>query len=101
MRRRWKVAVVDYAYTVVLLQQEEGGYSVVVPALSGCFTEGDTVPEALNNAQEAMQCHLESLDKHDEPMPNDVTTVEFEWGESAEALVYRVNVVMPEAATVA
>jgi predicted RNase H-like HicB family nuclease len=34
-------------YTVVLVREEVGGYSVHVPALEGCHTEGDTLPEAL------------------------------------------------------
>jgi len=59
-------------YTVVLLREAEGGYTVVVPALPGCFSEGDTVPEALDMAQEAIRCHLSSLRKHGEPIPDHV-----------------------------
>ena len=79
-------------YTVVLLREAGGGHSVQIPALPGCFTQGDTVPEALSNAREAMQCHLAAMSKHRERAPDDVTTVAFEWGEAAEALVYRVEV---------
>jgi predicted RNase H-like HicB family nuclease len=45
--------------TVVLYPElEAGGYSVEVPALPGCFTQGDTLEEALANAREAIECYL-------------------------------------------
>jgi len=34
-------------YTVVLMREEGGGYSVSAPALQGCHTQGDTLAEAL------------------------------------------------------
>ena len=37
-----------------------------VPALDGCFTEGDTVEESLENAKEAIHCYLEGLEKLNE-----------------------------------
>jgi predicted RNase H-like HicB family nuclease len=47
-------------YLVVLVEDpEEGGYSVEVPELPGCFTEGDTREEALANAREAIDCYLD------------------------------------------
>lgn len=50
-------------FNVVLEKAEEGGYNVIVPALDGCFTEGATLEEALNNAREAIICYLEGLEK--------------------------------------
>jgi len=50
-------------FIVVLEKAREGGYSVRVPALDGCFTEGDTEAEALANAREAILCYLEGLEK--------------------------------------
>lgn len=88
-------------YTVVLLKEEVGGYSVVIPALPGCFTEGETVPEALEHAQEAIRCHIASLQRHGRPIPRDVETVAFEWGDSQEAYAYKVTVREQEAAPVA
>jgi antitoxin HicB len=46
-------------FTVVLIEDPEGGYSVEVPELPGCFTEGDTLEEALVNAREAIDCYLD------------------------------------------
>ncbi len=50
-------------FNIVLTDAEEGGYNVTVPALDGCFTEGDTEQEAMDNAKEAIQCYLEGLEK--------------------------------------
>jgi len=50
-------------FNIVLEKAEEGGYNVTVPALNGCFTEGDTEIEAINNAKEAIACYLEGLEK--------------------------------------
>jgi len=50
-------------FNVVLEKAEEGGFNVSVPALDGCFTQGDTEQEALDNAKEAIQCYLEGLEK--------------------------------------
>jgi predicted RNase H-like HicB family nuclease len=59
-------------YTVVLLPEpEEGGFSVVVPALLGCLTQGETVEEALSNAREAIQLHQGALARHGEPLPTE------------------------------
>lgn len=57
-------------YSVVLVPEPEaGGYSVLVPTLPGCHTQGETVAEALANAREAIRGHIESLAAHGEPVP--------------------------------
>ena len=49
-------------FKVVLEEDEEvGGYIVICPGLPGCFSQGDTVDEALENIKEAIQACLESL----------------------------------------
>ncbi|MFY8000020.1 MAG: type II toxin-antitoxin system HicB family antitoxin [Candidatus Kapaibacteriota bacterium] len=48
-------------FQIVLEPAEEGGFTVSVPALDGCFTEGETEAEALANAKEAIICYLEGL----------------------------------------
>ncbi|MBU4246116.1 MAG: type II toxin-antitoxin system HicB family antitoxin [Nanoarchaeota archaeon] len=52
---------------IVILMEEETGYSVQVPALPGCHTQGDTIDEALANAKEAIECYLESAEKDEIP----------------------------------
>ena len=49
-------------FSVVLEPSDEGGYTVYVPSLPGCISEGDTVEEALTNIQEAIQLYLEPVD---------------------------------------
>lgn len=44
----------------VLLWADGGGYSVMIPNLPGCYTEGDTLEEALENAKEAIDGHREA-----------------------------------------
>ena len=44
---------------VVLEENEEGGYTIFVPSLPGCISEGDTIDEALENIKEAIELYLE------------------------------------------
>jgi predicted RNase H-like HicB family nuclease len=44
---------------VVLEPSEDGGYTVYVPALRGCISEGDTHDEALTNIREAIELYLD------------------------------------------
>ncbi len=53
-------------FNVVLEKADEGGYNVTIPALEGCFTEGENEEEALINAKEAIICYLEGLQKVNE-----------------------------------
>ncbi len=48
-------------YQVVFQEELEGGYSVWVPDLPGCASQGETVEEALANIKEAIQLYLEDL----------------------------------------
>ncbi len=56
-------------YTAIFEPEKDGGYSVSVPALPGCFSEGATFEEAKRNIKEAIQCHLESLLLDNEEIP--------------------------------
>ncbi len=47
---------------VVLVPAEEGGYTVYVPALPGCISEGDSREEALENIKEALALYLEPVE---------------------------------------
>lgn len=48
--------------TVILEQSEEGGFTVLVPALPGCISEGSTREEALKNIREAIELYLEPVE---------------------------------------
>ncbi len=45
--------------TVVLESQKEGGYTVFVPSLHGCISQGESKEEAINNIKEAIELYLE------------------------------------------
>ncbi len=47
---------------VVLEASEEGGYTVYVPSLPGCISEGGSKQEALSNIKEAIELYLEPID---------------------------------------
>ena len=44
---------------VVLEPSDEGGYTIFVPSLPGCISEGDTREDALANIREAIELYLE------------------------------------------
>ncbi len=50
-------------FNIMLEPAEDGGFNVSVPALDGCFTQGDTEDEAIANAKEAIHAYLEGLEK--------------------------------------
>lgn len=61
----------SYSFTVVLEPQEEGGYTVLVPALPEVVTEGDTEDEALANAEEAIRAIISFRQDHGIAIPAD------------------------------
>lgn len=44
---------------IVLEPSDEGGFTVYVPALPGCISEGETEEEALENIREAIELYLD------------------------------------------
>jgi predicted RNase H-like HicB family nuclease len=61
-------------YVLVIHSAEEGGYWAEVPALSGCFVQGETIDEILRDAPDAIASHLEALDAFGET-PNRRETI--------------------------
>jgi predicted RNase H-like HicB family nuclease len=47
---------------VILEPSADGGYTVTVPALPGCISEGDSRQEALDNIREAIALYLEPVE---------------------------------------
>lgn len=68
----------DMKYLVYLEPQPEGGYTVTVPALPGCISEGDTKEEALANITEAIEAYVEVMKKHgrEDELPKAIGEVE-------------------------
>jgi len=59
----------EVKYTVLIEKNEEGGYTVIVPSLPGCITQGDTWQEAMANAREAIAGYIEALKDIGKPVP--------------------------------
>jgi predicted RNase H-like HicB family nuclease len=55
-------------YDVFILQEEDGTFSASVPALPGCYSQGDTLDELRENVTEAIQAYLESVKKDKLPL---------------------------------
>jgi predicted RNase H-like HicB family nuclease len=78
------ISTTVHRYVVVLkpvAEHDEIGFTVNVPSLPGCITEGDTVEEALENAREAIAGYLLSLKDRGLPIPPSdevVTSLEVE-----------------------
>ena len=87
-------------YTVVVLHEQDGRYSAIVPAMS-VASWGHTIPEALRMVEDALQLHLESLEAHGDPIPSDPTAFEVDMGDAADAVIYKVTVGRPREASVA
>lgn len=64
-------AVNEKEYTVVIHEAEEGGYWVEVPALPGCFSQGESLDEALRNIQGAISSHIDALKEFGKAVPLD------------------------------
>ena len=46
------------SFNALFAGEDDGGYCVSVPALPGCFSQGDNFEEAMNNIQEAIELYL-------------------------------------------
>jgi antitoxin HicB len=64
-------------YKIMLRPEPEGGFTVIVPSLPGCITFGSTLTEAKEMAKEAIELYLESLVAHNDYIPNDNDTYEY------------------------
>lgn len=60
-------------FRVIIEQDEDGVFVANCPTLPGCISQGKTRAEAQANIKEAIQGYLESLKKHDEPIPPTIT----------------------------
>ena len=56
-------------YPIFIHKDENSAYGVIVPDLPGCFSAGDTIEEAVHNAHEAIECHIEGLLLDNESIP--------------------------------
>ena len=62
----------NYKFTVVVERDEDGLYIASVPLLQGCYTQGGTYEEALENIKDAIKLHIEARQSLGEPVPIEV-----------------------------
>jgi antitoxin HicB len=74
-------------FNIVLRPEPEGGFTAIVPVLPGCVTYGRTLSEAKNMVRDAISAYIESLKKHNEPIPTDdetlVASLDLEYAETS------------------
>ncbi len=68
-----------YVYPAIFSPSEDGGFTVSFPDVSGCYTEGDTLAEAIEQAKDALCLMLYDLEEREASIPvptsiNDVVT---------------------------
>ncbi len=59
-----------YAFPAVFTPAEEGGYTVNFPDVPSCYTEGDTLAEALEMANDVLCLRLYDIEESGKSMPN-------------------------------
>lgn len=66
----------QFVYPAIFHKEEEG-YWTEFPDLKGCYSQGDSIPETLANAQEALTGFLIILleDKKTLPLPSDISDI--------------------------
>lgn len=62
-------------FKVVLEPDPGGGYVVSCPTLPGCYSQGDSIEDALQNIREAIQLCIEDMKAHNEPLPDPTNTL--------------------------
>ena len=62
----------ELIYKILIEKNEEGSYTVTVPLLPGCITQGDTIEEAIFNAKEAIAGHIEAIRTLGKPIPVEI-----------------------------
>jgi predicted RNase H-like HicB family nuclease len=61
----------------VVFDKTQTGYSAWVPDLPGCVATGPSLEKAQKLIQGAIEMHIESLQRHDEPVPEPATRIEY------------------------
>jgi antitoxin HicB len=68
---RSNIVTEKYSFSVIFEPQEEGGFTVLVPAMPEVVTEGDSEEETLANAEEAIRAILAYRRDNGIPIPSD------------------------------
>ena len=61
-----------YKFKIIVEQDEDGVYVVSCPALKGCYSQGTTIEEAVENIKDAIRLHIEAREAIGEPVPIEI-----------------------------
>jgi predicted RNase H-like HicB family nuclease len=61
----------SHRYTLIFEKEEEGGYHVFCPTLTGCHTQSETIEEGVENIRDAIGLYIESLVENGLPIPTE------------------------------
>ena len=67
-----------YKFRIFIEKDEDGVYIVECPALKGCYSQGDTIEEAIENIKDAIRLHIEARKEMNEEIPFEVMVEEVE-----------------------
>jgi predicted RNase H-like HicB family nuclease len=56
----------------IIIEKDEDGYFVSCPVLQGCYTQGDTYEEAIENIEDAIRLHIEDRLANNEKIPSNI-----------------------------
>ena len=62
-------AVKNYRLSIVI-EKDADGYYVFCPELQGCYSQGETYEEAVNNIRDAIKLHLQDRLENNEELPD-------------------------------
>jgi predicted RNase H-like HicB family nuclease len=58
-----------YTYPAVFVEEQEGGYSIYFPDISGCYTQAEDIASGIENAGDALCLMLYELEKQGQAIP--------------------------------
>jgi predicted RNase H-like HicB family nuclease len=70
-KNRYSFAMNVYSYTAHIEAAPEGGYWSHVPALEGCFSQGETIEETIQNTKEAIELYVDGYIKDGKEIPEE------------------------------
>ena len=70
--RRYNVGVRNLTLPIIV-ESDSDGYFVSCPALQGCYSQGDTYEEAVENIKDAIRLHIEDRQANGEEVPEKVS----------------------------
>ena len=66
-----------HPYKILLHKEQEGQYTVTVPALPWCVTYGENIDHAIEMAKEAIELYIEELQERGDIIPDNSNTLEY------------------------